>query len=292
MVIVAGIFSLILFAAVLGTAGYVLTAIFDDIVGRFWLAAPLKKPGVGVIVWGAVWLVYARSIGHDVQYWWERRLPDFGADTDGWDALWFAYISTTTIGLGDYYLQPELVFTSDALKYSVLFMIGFVFLSTFLNKLAEAIAWMLPQKHNSLEARLKATRVIACWKEGLLPWEASPEKDHSESPLKPDELPPGIESPTKRIQELKKLLVMNSGAATDDRGGSLTEGDSTLELAGPKQLDLIEREEAIVLELLALIKEEKSRCTDESGGNFQSSPTPMVDSEAEDEMEDSIVFEA
>ena len=66
LVIVAGIFSLILFAAVLGTAGYVLTAIFDDIVGRFWLAAPLKKPGVGVIVWGAVWLVYARSIGHDV----------------------------------------------------------------------------------------------------------------------------------------------------------------------------------------------------------------------------------
>ena len=200
MIVTAGLFSLVLFGVVLGLCGYVLLAIFDDFVGRHCFAQWLAHPVIAVFLWGTIWLVYALAIAVDVNYWWEERLPDFAADVDAYDALWFAFISTSAIGLGDYYLQPELIFASDTLKYSVLFLIGFVFLSTFFGKIAELLNLLLPKKHNSLPARLAATRVLACWPRGFMPWETPPENAGASNDILPDD-----QALIYRIQQSKAL---------------------------------------------------------------------------------------
>jgi len=97
-----------MFGAVLGLCGYVILAIYDDLVQRMWCAKRLGNPLIGLVFWGITWLVYALTIASEVTWWWEQRLPEFGAQISREDALWFAFISTSTIGLGDIFLQPEM----------------------------------------------------------------------------------------------------------------------------------------------------------------------------------------
>jgi hypothetical protein len=53
------------------------------------------------------------------------------------DGYWFSYISTTTVGLGDIFLEPEVIQTRDLIVFPLLFLVGFVYLSSFLGKFAE-----------------------------------------------------------------------------------------------------------------------------------------------------------
>ena len=61
------------------------------------------------------------------------------------------------------------MFGSDALKFSVTFLVGFVFLANFLSKIKEwADTWFPTKRRHTLEGRLAQTRIIACWKRGTL----------------------------------------------------------------------------------------------------------------------------
>ena len=193
LIYTAGIASLIVFAAVLGGAGYILTTLFDDFVARSRFSKWLKRPLVGVVMWGCIWLGWAKLISTDAAWWFNARL---GPGTiSNQDSFWFAYISTSTIGLGDYYFNPEVIFGGDALKFSFLFLIGFLFLSTFFQKIAEAVGALLPKKESSLPARLKTTRMFACWKRGYcFPVHEKPDKDLRHETLK------------GRLETLKDLL--------------------------------------------------------------------------------------
>jgi hypothetical protein len=53
------------------------------------------------------------------------------------DGYWFSFISTTTVGLGDIFLEPEVIQARDLVTFPLLFLVGFVFLSSFLGKFAE-----------------------------------------------------------------------------------------------------------------------------------------------------------
>jgi len=167
----AGIACLIMFAAVLGSASYIILAIFDDFVSRFWMSRFLKYPLVGVGLWGGIWIAWAYGIAVGADNWWQERLPDYDVYRD--DSLWFAFISTSTIGLGDYFLQPEVMFASDALWFSSVFLIGFALLSTFLKEIGELLYSVLPKRDSSLETRLKRTNIFLwkhwpCTKNGYL----------------------------------------------------------------------------------------------------------------------------
>jgi hypothetical protein len=61
----------------------------------------------------------------------------FRADMSLKDGYWFSYISTTTVGLGDIFLEPEVIQARDLVTFPLLFLVGFVFLSSFLGKFAE-----------------------------------------------------------------------------------------------------------------------------------------------------------
>lgn len=255
LVVTAGLCSIILFGAVLGVCGYVLLAIFDDFVGRFSFSHRLGHPAIAMFMWGTIWLLYAMAIATDVDYWWQERLPEFAAGVDPSDALWFAYISTSTIGLGDYYLQPEVIFASDTLKYSVLFMIGFVFLSTFFGKIAECLALLLPKKHNSLEARLAATRVLACWPRGYMPWETKRDQMENVEGMVPDD-----QALIYRIEQVKALKPDPPMDEIDDNEhnrslvSSLT-GNPIHSL----NIELLKHEESLLLEWLAVVRHQQQR---------------------------------
>lgn len=66
------------------------------------------------------------------------------------ESYWFSYISTTTVGLGDYILTPEVLVRRDLLVYPVLFLIGFTFFSAFIGKLAEMLGKPIAAKAQGL----------------------------------------------------------------------------------------------------------------------------------------------
>jgi hypothetical protein len=59
------------------------------------------------------------------------------ADISLKEGYWFSFISTTTVGLGDIFLEPEVIQSRDLATFPLLFLVGFVFLSSFLGKFAE-----------------------------------------------------------------------------------------------------------------------------------------------------------
>ena len=258
LIYTAGLASLILFGAVLGTSGYVLLTIFDDCVSRFWLSKFLKNPLVGVILWGAIWLWWAVLIATDTQWWWEARLPDF--DADRFDALWFAYISTSTIGLGDYFLQPEVMFGSDALRFSITFLVGFIFLATFFGKIVESVGRYVPGINGDLEARLKVTPVITCWEKSYFGFcerqnadSTEAENDQKQEEDKLTMLAP--EAIQKRINTLRSLATNEETEQTKEQEEEEGEpGESTLDT-----MELIREEERILNDLLSMVKEKRYR---------------------------------
>ena len=176
------------------------------------------------------------------------------------DAIWFAFISTSTVGLGDYYLQPEVMFGSDAMKFSVWFLTGFVFLSNFFGKVAESLASILPKRNNSLEARLENTRVFACWKRGALlrligrhPSDENEEETDEAKTTEPEVL-------LQRVQSLQSFL-------TEEQQEELEDGDAKAVDTEPRAgendaafaLRLIEEEEALLQDLISLVHEKHER---------------------------------
>jgi hypothetical protein len=90
------------------------------------------------------------------QNWKAARL---GQETDFSEAYWYAYISTMTVGLGDYYLEHDVILRQDLFIFPVLFLAGFVLLANFFVKLTEVILNLVPHSHKTLEDTLAESKV-------------------------------------------------------------------------------------------------------------------------------------
>jgi len=158
LVYTAGFFSILVFAVVLGHAGNIITAIFDDWMDRARYITLLKRPGFVFIFWGCLYYAWMAVVAWKTVHWKEERLGD---DFPFQDAYWFGFITTTTVGLGDIYLEHQVMLRRDLIAFSLLILVGFVFLATFLTKLTDVLVAIFPHtKSTNLDDRLKNTDML------------------------------------------------------------------------------------------------------------------------------------
>jgi hypothetical protein len=152
------------------------------------------------------------AIGISADEFWKLRLGDDDFANNE-DVLWFAFISTTTVGLGDFYLQPEVTFASDVLQFSLMFLVGFVFLASFLNKISEGIASLAPNLGGRLPARLAATNFCICKPSDFGVHATKHEEDEKEK----------AQAGERRIKTLQKLLDEEAETERDSQSFQVEE---------------------------------------------------------------------
>jgi len=136
MVFTLGFLSILAFAGILATSGSIASRCFDDLAMRLHLSI-LTRPWAACVIWGGMyylWMVVIAALG---AYWKVNKLGDEQFDMR--DGYWWAYISSTTVGLGDIFFEPEVFTWADLFLFPFLFLISFVLVSAFLGKFAEMI---------------------------------------------------------------------------------------------------------------------------------------------------------
>ena len=156
MVVTLGFLCILAFGAILARSGVIITTIADDFNHRMKLNF-LNRPWVGVIYWGALSYSWMLVEAMYTVKWKKYRL---GEDFPWNDAYWLAYISTTTIGLGDFYYESTVITLDDLIVLPLMFLTGFVLLSNFIVKCTATVHRLLPQNERSLEEALQATDVF------------------------------------------------------------------------------------------------------------------------------------
>jgi len=155
MIYTLGFFSILLFAVILGGAGKIVVAIWDDFVNRTKLHH-LNIPWVGCIFWGFCYYAWMLVIAAVTQAWKAARLDE---EMDFSEAYWFSYISTTTVGLGDNYLEHDVILRQDLFTFPLLFLTGFVLLANFFVKLTEVLTNLVPRNKPTLAAILAESNI-------------------------------------------------------------------------------------------------------------------------------------
>lgn len=161
MILTLGFGSIMLFGGILVSSGIIVTAIFDDAIGRLKHADRLARPLWGSLLWGSLYYTWMLAIAQYYVFWQNDRLEE---DTSFFDAFWFAFISTTTVGLGDFYLEPAVIQNEDLYIWSLLFLFGFVLLANFVTKFTALVTSIIPKKEFELDERLANTNLLRCGK--------------------------------------------------------------------------------------------------------------------------------
>jgi len=149
----------------------------------------LTQGYTAVLLWMMVYLLWVLVIAGVALVWTKNRMGgDFGFDFG--DALWFSYISITTVGFGDFFIWPFSFRAYDMLYIPLIFLIGFVLLANFLLKLSEVVmTWGKAQSRPSLERVLAASREQPAGGEenNNVDTKTKPE-EHSSDDTKPEKL--------------------------------------------------------------------------------------------------------
>jgi hypothetical protein len=136
MIFTLGFVSILVFGVVLAKAGSIVVAIVEDFLLRTHLSF-LSRNWIQMIMWGGFYYLWALLIASYYIYWNWLRLDE---TVDLKTAYWFAYITTTTVGLGDYYLDHAAIIGVDLLVWPLLILYGFVLLAAFLTALGEFVS--------------------------------------------------------------------------------------------------------------------------------------------------------
>ncbi len=146
------------FTACIGSASYVLLVIVDDLFKRLNLRI-LVRGWISVLFWLTILMIWTIAIAVITVAYMRVR---YGDDLAIRDAIWFAYISIMTVGLGDYHI-PHTKFSHDDMFWvPACMLIGFVLFANFLLKLSDAIKLWTKRKgitdDESLDYLLRLTR--------------------------------------------------------------------------------------------------------------------------------------
>ncbi|KAL7557515.1 hypothetical protein ACA910_005269 [Epithemia clementina (nom. ined.)] len=151
LVYTVGFVCILAFAGVLATTGNIMLALLDNSVRQRPSLVFVTKPTWGCLFWGSLWYTWMALIAFVTKKWKDNRLSEGFSMKDGY---WFAYISTTTVGLGDFFLEPEVIVGIDLLYFPLLILMGFTFLSAFLGKLSALVEGLLKGSKRSFVASI------------------------------------------------------------------------------------------------------------------------------------------
>jgi hypothetical protein len=149
-----GWLSIALFGGISLLAGSVMATVSDDFFKKCKLGF-LTRPWAGVLLWAinfVLWLLIQSNIGY---HWWKDRTLQVTFTRE--DSMWWSYISSTSVGLGDFFLAPESMFTVNVFSWSLVFLVGFVTLTTFLNKVTSLMGDFSSNTTRLLKERLART---------------------------------------------------------------------------------------------------------------------------------------
>ncbi len=140
LVYLMGFVSILLFSAVLGYASSVSLTIVDDFFERVKLKQ-LTQGVAAAFFWLAIFWLWLLVIAEIYWLWTEHHYGMFFVEGpfEGFkfsDAYWFAFISVTTVGFGDYYFPHDLFRAVDLFYNPLLILIGYVLSANFCSNLA------------------------------------------------------------------------------------------------------------------------------------------------------------
>lgn len=135
LVFTMGFISILAFTACIGSASYVFLAIADDFFLRVIKMKRFANGFLSVLFWLVIfWLWILVLVGVNALY----SKARYGAVADAFvDRLWWAFISVTTVGFGDFHIPHDTFTLVDMLYVPLTLLVGFVFLANFLLKLCE-----------------------------------------------------------------------------------------------------------------------------------------------------------
>ena len=134
-----------------------LTALIDDLFRRTHLSG-LKKPVYSAPLWGIASFSYIMLVAWYARRYWDSFIPNYEYTTA--DSYWFSYITLLTVGLGDFYVQPQGLFTSDVIIWTTLLLHGFGILASFLDRFTSLIFSCIPKRKEPFEYHLCRTDIL------------------------------------------------------------------------------------------------------------------------------------
>lgn len=143
LVFAFGILSILAFGLWTRSAAYVSLSIIDDLLARRLKKPKMMKGWPSVVFWFCIALLLLVVTGLAFYLYGRSKYVSWDWVTDFRNCLWFAYITLTTIGFGDYHPRHDMMLYGDVMYCSFIIMIGYVSVANFILKLSEVLSEMV-----------------------------------------------------------------------------------------------------------------------------------------------------